>query len=115
MRITSILDEFQIEEKRMDIICIVIADLMEVDIEFAISKGKGTKKKEYVLFRSMCYFILRHRYGYSYSGIGRYFNRNHASVIHSAKRIRYDLAENYNGVKPQYKEILSVLKSTSNL
>ena len=47
--------------------------------------NRRSRKFEYVKARMMCYKILREQCNFSLQDIGRYFKKNHATVLHSLK------------------------------
>jgi len=63
-----------------------------------------TRKYRFIKARAICYKILREQNNMSYSMIGRFFSKNHGTIIHALKEfdamIKYDeqMDEDYNNV-----------------
>lgn len=62
--------------------------------------------------RKMAYAAIREIYGYPLSVIGRYFQKNHATIIHQLKKHR-DLIEWDAAYAENYKNVLSVFNELS--
>ena len=71
---------------------------MDLDVD------RRSRKHEYVVARAMCYKILKEECNMSVTYIGRRFNKNHATIMHSLKEfpymVKYDptLNEIYNKI-----------------
>jgi hypothetical protein len=87
-----------------------ISDLYGVDEELLI---KGRRDRIYADPRHMMTYIMYRHYGYTAQRVADIIGyKNHASVVHAAKKIRYDLETNYiptvqkyNALKPHLPEV----------
>lgn len=61
--------------------------LTTVNNYFNISINRRTRKREYVLGRSIFYKLLRDNTGMSFQNIANTFKKNHATVLHSVKQL----------------------------
>lgn len=70
-------------------------------ITIEMMRGKK-KNKEIVMARHIAMYLIREFTPLNLSMIGRYFNRDHASVIHAVKKIKYE--------KEIYQDVQDILK-----
>ena len=75
-----------------------------VNLAMDLDVDRRSRKHEYVVARAMCYKILKEECNMSVTYIGRRFNKNHATIMHSLKEfpymVKYDptLNEIYNKI-----------------
>lgn len=70
------------------------------------NKITGSSRPQAVaLARQMCYWLLRLR-GWEYTAIGRFFQRDHAAVMHGCLcvNVRFDMDERYRMFYPEFAE-----------
>jgi len=66
-----------------ELIIKIINDYTKTDV----LKNTKTRKREYVEPRQMAMYFLYTYTTLSYEGVGRYFNKNHATVLHATRNI----------------------------
>lgn len=64
-----------------------------------------SRKHENVFLRSIYYHVLYNLMGFTLQDIGNFFNRDHTTIIHSIRKIDYDIDVNYRNCKNIIKEI----------
>jgi len=82
-----------------------VCDILNVDID----ELKSTKRNyELVKARGFIYMYFREILDnyFTVDFIGRFFNRNHSTVIRSLKRIKNDHEQNYRGCKDEFEVFL---------
>ncbi len=79
-----------------------------LEIVKANNINDGTRKRKLVDQRRYLYYILKKRAGFTYEAIGLLFHKDHATVIHSLKKIQ-DLDKDI-----EYNETISYLKEFFN-
>lgn len=50
-------------------------------------KGKS-RKQEYVIHRHLAMYLTFNQFDVSYANVGKYFNKDHATVIHAVKMVK---------------------------
>lgn len=66
----------------------VIADVCEVyNVTLEVLKGKSRLSK-IVEARQVCHYILHRKMGIKCTAVGKMFNKDHATVLHSAAKIQ---------------------------
>jgi len=66
----------------------------------AIDLQSKNRFPENVRQRTSAMYILYHFYGFSYSEIGRFFNKNHSTVIHAIKKIKKESIPSFEKLQP---------------
>ena len=83
-----------------------------VNLAMDLDVDRRSRKHEYVVARAMCYKILKEECNMSVTYIGRRFNKNHATIMHSLKEFpyieKYDqtINEIYNKCRSIYWELV---------
>lgn len=61
----------------------------EIEKEFKINNMmRSSREREYVDARRVLFYILRDNFGITLSDIGRWSNRNHATILHATKHFK---------------------------
>lgn len=95
------IDKITKENQSINIARKVVEDYFSVDI------GKNTREKQYITARSYFYKLLRDNTNMTLSRIGKVFNKNHATVLHSIKQLEGHI--NYdNYIETEYLSLNSI-------
>ncbi|MES2348972.1 MAG: helix-turn-helix domain-containing protein [Pseudomonadota bacterium] len=62
----------------------IVSEHFGVSREVILSKDRHA---QYVLPRHVAMYLLRTRYGYSFPRLGRYFHRDHTSVMYAVEQV----------------------------
>lgn len=67
-----------------DLVLAIVSDHFGVSREAILGKSR---RAEFVLPRHVAMWLLRTRYGYSFPRLGRYFHRDHTSVMYAVEQV----------------------------
>lgn len=89
----------------------IISRNCNVTIEDIMSK---TRVREIAEARQLFCYVIREKFGYPLSKVGRLVNRDHATAIHSIKahKDRYDVLRDYRELTKKVIEDVDMLYST---
>lgn len=82
--------------KAFDVVILFVAQYFDIPAE--VIRGES-REREVVYVRQVAYYLLKTKYGFSYSTIGKLFDRDHTTVIHGVRKIEQNLdAEEVNSI-----------------
>jgi len=76
-----------------------------VNQAFDLNVDHRSRKTEYIIARAICYKILKEHCDMTYSFIGRQFNKNHATILHSIEEFPW-MAKADKDMEKTYRKIL---------
>lgn len=86
----EIIDKIKEKKRATQLVIEMVKDFFELDIT------KKTRERQYILARSFAYKMLRDNSKMTLAEIGKAFNRDHATVLHSLRQLEgyldYDMA-----------------------
>lgn len=84
-----------------------------VNQAFDLNVDHRSRKTEYITARAICYKILKDQCDMTYSFIGRQFNKNHATILHSIEEFPW-MAKADKDMEKTYRKILDKWLSKSS-
>ena len=91
--------------KNMQNVLTAVSYVNSIDEELILDKSR---LRPYVDARRLCYVLTREIYGYAYQSIARFFNKNHATIIHQIE-VHATLMEYDKSYADKYLEIKNSL------
>jgi hypothetical protein len=76
-----------------------------VNQAFDINVDHRSRKADYIMARAICYKILKEQCSMTSTFIGRQFNKNHATILHSVQEFPWMLKAD-KGMEKTYRKIL---------
>jgi len=76
-----------------------------VNRTFELNVDHKSRKSEYIMARAICYKILKEECNMTSAFIGRQFNKNHATILHSVQEFPWMLKAD-KGMEKTYRSIL---------
>ena len=98
------------QKRNMEDVTQCVSIMMKIPSEQMFTK---TRERHIVDCRRIVFAVIKKVFGYTFTAIGKHFNKHHATILHSLKQ--HDCLMLYDfGYKKMYEEILeNVLSSTA--